>query len=229
MADHAFWAAYRVVPLILVAQFVGHLAAYRDPGALPAWLAGVLGAVLALWVTFAPCFLWIFVGAPWVERLRESRALRGALTGITAAVVGVILNLAVWFSLHVLFARVGVLRAGPLAIEVPVWSTLDPAALAIAVAAAFATLRFHASLFVLLLTTLLSVRVADAVVAFAPGAQDSMMVLALSLHLDPIFIGAHHLSRYLLVSLSIPLIGRWLGPPPPPMVAGPTPPPAGAP
>jgi chromate transporter len=137
-------------PLILVAQFVGHVAAYRDPGSLPAWLAGLAGAGVTLWVTFAPCFLWIFVGAPWVERLRGSRALRGALVGITAAVVGVVLNLAVWFSLHVLFARVDVVRAGPLVLQSPDWSTLSPAALAIAVAAAVATLRFHVSMFALL-------------------------------------------------------------------------------
>jgi chromate transporter len=137
-------------PLILVAQFVGHVAAHRDPGGLPAWLAGAIGAAITLWVTFAPCFLWIFVGAPWVERLRGSRALRGALVGITAAVVGVVLNLAVWFSLHVLFARVDVLRVGPLVLQAPEWSTLSPAALAIALAAALATLRYHVSMFALL-------------------------------------------------------------------------------
>ena len=137
-------------PLIMVVQFVGYLAAHRHPGALTPWAAGTLAALLTTWVTFAPCFLWIFLGAPYVEQLRGSPALRGALTGITAAVVGVILNLAVWFSLHVLFAGVGELRAGPLHIPAPDWSSLSPAALAIAIAAAIATLRFHVSMFVLL-------------------------------------------------------------------------------
>jgi chromate transporter len=130
-------------PLIQVVQFVGFLAAYRNPGALPPWLAGTLAAVLTTWVTYVPCFLWIFVGAPWVERLRESALLRGVLAGITAAVVGVILNLAIWFSLHTLFGQVDAVRAGPLVLQVPVWGTLDFAAAAIALGAAVATLRYH--------------------------------------------------------------------------------------
>jgi chromate transporter len=130
-------------PLIQVVQFVGFLAAYRSPGALPPWVAGTLAAVLTTWVTYVPCFLWIFVGAPWVERLRESTLLRGALAGITAAVVGVIANLAIWFSLHTLFAEVAERRFGPLALHVPAWATLDLAAAAIALGAAVATLRFH--------------------------------------------------------------------------------------
>jgi chromate transporter len=93
-------------PLIQVVQFVGFLAAYRSPGELTPWVAGTLAAVLTTWVTYVPCFLWIFASAPYVERMRESRFLRGALAGITAAVVGVILNLALWFSLHTLFGVV---------------------------------------------------------------------------------------------------------------------------
>ncbi len=130
-------------PLIQVVQFVGFLAAWRNPGDLPPWLAGVLAALLTTWVTYTPCFLWIFVGAPFVERLRESRPLRGALAGIMAAVVGVILNLAIWFSLHTLFATVHERRFGPLVLQVPEWATLDAAAAAIAAGAAFATLRLH--------------------------------------------------------------------------------------
>jgi chromate transporter len=130
-------------PLIMVVQFVGFLGAYRSPGELPPWLAGTLAAALTTWVTFVPCFLWIFLGAPWVERLRESAPLRGALAGITAAVVGVILNLAVWFSLHVLFGQVDEERVGLLLLQVPVWATLDAAAAAIALGAAVATLRFQ--------------------------------------------------------------------------------------
>lgn len=128
-------------PLILVVQFVAFLGAWRDPGALPPLLAGVLGATVTAWVTFAPSFLWIFAGAPYVERLRGNRALTAALGGITAAVVGVILNLAVWFALHVLFARVNERRLGPLHLQVPEWSTLDVASLAIAVGAAVAMFR----------------------------------------------------------------------------------------
>jgi len=137
-------------PLIQVVQFVGFLAAWRHPGALEPWVAGVLATLLTTWVTYAPCFLWIFVGAPWVEDLRESRWLRGALGAITAAVVGVIANLALWFSLHVLFAVVSTWRLGPLALFVPEWPTLDPAAAAIAVGAAIATLRFGVGILPLL-------------------------------------------------------------------------------
>ena len=130
-------------PLIQVVQFVGFLGAYRSPGELAPWLAGTLAAVLTTWVTYVPCFLWIFLGAPWIERLRESALLRGALAGITAAVVGVVLNLTIWFSLHTLFAVVSEERLGPLVLQVPAWATLDWAAAAIALGAAVATLRFH--------------------------------------------------------------------------------------
>jgi len=131
-------------PLIMVVQFVGFMGAYRQPGELPPLVAGVLGSLLTTWVTFVPCFIWIFLGAPYVERLRNNRALSAALSTITAAVVGVILNLAVWFALHVLFSQVAErhLEAVPrLRLLVPDWSTLDPAALAIA-AGAFAALFY---------------------------------------------------------------------------------------
>jgi len=130
-------------PLIQVVQFVGFLGAYRSPGELEPWVAGTLAAVLTTWVTFVPCFLWIFLGAPYIERLRESPALRGALASITAAVVGVVLNLAIWFSLHTLFATVGEHRIGPLLLQVPDWGTLDPVAALIAAGAAVAALRLH--------------------------------------------------------------------------------------
>jgi chromate transporter len=128
-------------PLILVVQFVAFLGAWRDPGSLPPLVAGILGASITAWVTFAPSFLWIFAGAPYVERLRGNRGLAAALSGITAAVVGVILNLAVWFALHVLFARVDEVRAGPLHLLVPDWRTLDVASLLIALGAAVAMFR----------------------------------------------------------------------------------------
>ena len=92
-------------PLIMVLQFVGFMAAYREPGALSPMLAGTLGGLLATWVTFTPCFLWIFLGAPFIERLRSNKALSGAMSAITAAVVGVILNLALWFAIHAVFRR----------------------------------------------------------------------------------------------------------------------------
>jgi chromate transporter len=128
-------------PLLLVVQFVAFLGAWRDPGPLPPLLAGLLGAAITAWVSFAPSFLFIFAGAPYVERLRGNRGLSAALAGITAAVVGVILNLAVWFSLHVLFARVDEVDAGPFHLLVPGWRTLDVASLLIALGAAFALFR----------------------------------------------------------------------------------------
>lgn len=109
-------------PLIMVTQFVGFMGALRDPGGLHPLLAGVLGGLLTTWVTFAPCFVWIFLGAPYVERLRSARALSAALAAITAAVVGVILNLALWLGLHTLFARLTPTMLGPLRLDVP-----DPA------------------------------------------------------------------------------------------------------
>jgi chromate transporter len=130
-------------PLILVTQFVGFLAAYRHAGGLDPLLAGVLGAALTTWVTFVPCFLWIFLGAPYMEALRGRRSLDGALAGITAAVVGVILNLAIWFALHVVFRAVAPARFGPFELLAPELASLDPLALAIAAAALVAMLRFH--------------------------------------------------------------------------------------
>lgn len=122
-------------PLIMVLQFVGFLGAFRDPGVLSPLTAGVLGGLLATWVTFAPCFAWIFLGAPYMERLRANRALSAALSAVTAAVVGVILNLAVWFALHVIFEELRAARLGPLRLDLPVWSSLDvPAAILSALA-----------------------------------------------------------------------------------------------
>lgn len=137
-------------PLIMVLQFVGFLAGYRAPGSLPPLLAGTLAGLLTTWVTFVPCFLWIFLGAPFAEALRGNRALSAALSAITAAVVGVILNLAVWFALHVLFARLRPLDLPGLRFEVPVWSTLDPAALVLTAAAIVAVFRFKAGMLTVL-------------------------------------------------------------------------------
>jgi chromate transporter len=107
-------------PLILVVQFVAFLAAYQTPGIAHPLLAGVFAACVTVWVTFVPCFLWIFLGAPYVESLRRNKALSGALSSITAAVVGVIASLALWFAVHALFARVEMISVvGPLRLEVP--------------------------------------------------------------------------------------------------------------
>jgi chromate transporter len=130
-------------PLIMVTQFVGFMGAYRQPGGLDPLLAATFGAVLTTWVTFVPCFLWIFLGAPFVERLRGNRALSAALAAITAAVVGVILNLAMWFALHALFAEVRDRPFLTASVDVPVWSSLNPAALALTIAAIVAVFRFR--------------------------------------------------------------------------------------
>jgi chromate transporter len=129
-------------PLIMVLEFVGFLGAYRNPGQLPPLAAGILGATVTTWVTFVPCFLWIFLGAPYIEALRGRASLTAALSGVTAAVVGVVLNLAVWFSIHALFAKVGEVHTLGARLLVPDWTTLDLAALLLALAAALALFRF---------------------------------------------------------------------------------------
>ncbi len=128
-------------PLIMVVQFVAFLGAYGQPGGLDPWTAAVLGALLTTWVTFVPCFVLIFLGAPYVERLRRNRSLSAALTGITAAVVGVIANLALYFALHTFFASSRDVSWGVVDLEVPVWSTFQPGAVAIAVVAAVLLFR----------------------------------------------------------------------------------------
>lgn len=130
-------------------QHVGFLAAFRQAGIDPL-LAGILGAGITLWVTFVPSFLWIFAGAPYAERVRENRHASAALAAITAAVVGVILNLAIWFALHVIFAKVEARDIGPLHLQVPDFATLDPIALAIAAIALVALLRFKMPVLTLL-------------------------------------------------------------------------------
>src|SRR6516225_6428302 len=129
-------------PLIMVLQFVGFMAAYRNPGNLPPLLAATMGGLLATWVTFIPCFLWIFLGAPFVEVLRGNKALNGAMSAITAAVVGVVLNLAIWFAIHSLFRATIPIRAFPLSFDAPNFASVDPCALALSVAAAIAIFRF---------------------------------------------------------------------------------------
>jgi chromate transporter len=130
-------------PLIMVVQFVAFLGAYRDPGGIDPWLAATIGALLTTWVTFVPCFLFIFIGAPYVERLRGNRRLSASLTGITAAVVGVIANLAVYFALHTLFRDTTTTTWGPLDLELPELGTLRPVSLGIAIAAGLMIFRLR--------------------------------------------------------------------------------------
>ena len=129
-------------PLIMVTQFVGFMGAFRDPGVLSPLQAGTLGGLLTTWVTFAPCFLWIFLGAPHIERLRDNHALSAALTAITSAVVGVVLNLAIWFALHVLFREVGTYVGAGLSVAAPQLPSIDLVALGLTAAALLAVFRF---------------------------------------------------------------------------------------
>lgn len=129
-------------PLILVTEFVGYVAAHRYGG----WSAipmGMLGALVALWATFAPCFLWIFAGAPYIERLNSEPRLKSALAAVTAAVVGVILNLTVWFALNVLFKQLAKVNAWPLSLELPVLASADLRAVALAVLAFVLLFALH--------------------------------------------------------------------------------------
>ncbi len=130
-------------PLIMVLQFVGFLGAYRDPGSLDPWVAGTLGALLTTWVTFVPAMLLVFLGAPYVERLRSNRAVADALGGVTAAVVGVIANLALFFALHTLFGSVRRRDAGPLHVDLPDLLTLRPLAVVVALLAAVLLFRLR--------------------------------------------------------------------------------------
>ena len=129
-------------PLILVTEFVGFLAGFRHGGE-PKLALGLLGAAISLWATFTPCFLWIFVGAPYVERLSASPRLAGALAGVTAAVVGVILNLSLWFALHVLFGKVTATWHGPVQLWTPDPASLNVEALILAILAAILLFGFH--------------------------------------------------------------------------------------
>ena len=138
-------------PLIMVLQFVGFMGAFRDPGVIHPMLAGTLGGILATWVTFVPCFLWIFLGAPYIEVLRGNKALSAALATITAAVVGVVLNLAIWFALHVLFAELNEVRWLGTRIDLPVLSSVNVPSLILTVGAMLAVFRFKIGMIPVLL------------------------------------------------------------------------------
>jgi len=151
-------------PLIMVVQFVGFMGAYRHPGGLDPVLAGVAGSVITTWVTFVPCFMFIFLGAPFIESLRGLRWLDAALSTITAAVVGVVLNLAVWFALHNLFADVHEYSLGLARVLIPDVATLDIAALGLTLGAFVAMFRFHVGM----LATLALSALAGAVIRLVP-------------------------------------------------------------
>ncbi len=138
-------------PLIIVTQFVGFLAALRHATGLPPLWSAVLGGVLTTWVTFTPCFLWIFLGAPFVEALRGAKAVTAALSAIGAAVVGVIMNLAVWFALHVLFSRMELVRSFGARLEFPDVSSINVPSSVLTLAAAAAAFRFKIGMIPLLL------------------------------------------------------------------------------
>lgn len=153
-------------PLIMVVQFVGFMAAFREAIGLTPMFAGPLGGLLATWVTFAPCFLWIFVGAPYIEALRGNKSLAGALSAITAAVVGVILNLSIWFALDTLFRQTFPVRGFGLLFDAPVLTSLDLSALMLSVAAATAIFRSNAGTLVVLAASCITgilLRLADVI------------------------------------------------------------------
>jgi chromate transporter len=153
-------------PLIMVTQFVGFMGAFRHPGSLSPILAGVLGGILTTWVTFVPCFLWIFLGAPYIETLRSNKALSAALSAITAAVVGVILNLAIWFALHVLFGQLVPVSGLGLTLDFPVISTINIPSLVLTVCALLAIFRFKIGM----IPTLAGAAVLGILYNFAIGA-----------------------------------------------------------
>tara|TARA_R100000935_G_scaffold52462_2_gene79659 strand:- start:514 stop:1959 length:1446 start_codon:yes stop_codon:yes gene_type:complete len=129
-------------PLIQVVQFVGFMGAFRDAGLLDPFTAGILASLLATWVTFVPCFLWIFLGAPYVETLRGNQAVCAALSAVTAAVVGVMLNLAIWFAVHVAFGEVETVRSFGIQWLLPTWHSIQIASVVLALGAFIAMLRF---------------------------------------------------------------------------------------
>jgi chromate transporter len=128
-------------PLIMVVQFVAFLGAYHHPGSLDPWTAGVAASLLTTWVTFVPCFLFILLGAPYVEKLRGNRAVSAALTGITAAVVGVIANLGLYFAVHTLFGEVRPVTTGPFDIQLPDLATVRPFAVVLTLVAMLLLIR----------------------------------------------------------------------------------------
>jgi chromate transporter len=131
--------------IIIVTQFVGFIAAFRDPGSLPPLVAGAFGGLLASWMTFCPCFLWILLMAPFIEGLRRNALLNNMLQAVTAAAVGMILNLSVWFGLRTVFHHIDHIRYTHFRLDIPALTSIDPVALALFACAAIAVLRFKTS------------------------------------------------------------------------------------
>jgi chromate transporter len=145
-------------PLIQVVQFVGFMGAFRDAGLLDPITAGILASLLATWVTFVPCFLWIFLGAPYVETLRGNKAVSAALSAVTAAVVGVMLNLAIWFAVHVAFDEVNTVQTFGIQWLLPTWNTIQISSIVLALGAFIAMLRFKVGMLpVIFVTALLGI------------------------------------------------------------------------
>lgn len=134
----------------MVVQFVGFMGAYRNAGSLSPTVSGIVGSVLTTWVTFVPCFFWVFLGALYIERLRGNKRLNSALSAITAAVVGVVSNLAVWFSLHTLFEKVAMRNVFGMRLHIPELATADIAACTIAILACLLTFYWKKGLAVTL-------------------------------------------------------------------------------
>ena len=166
-------------PLIMVVQYVGFLAGYRTPATMSPLLTATLAGLLVTWVTFTPCFLWVFLGAPYVEALRGVRALGAALSAVTAAVVGVILNLAVWFGVHVIFRETVPWHRFGFNVSLPVLPSIDIFATLLAIAAALAIFRFKVGI----TQTLLACSLAGVVLqlAFGVGAMTSKPIGRLAL------------------------------------------------
>ena len=150
MLDGLGLAETTLGPLILVTEFVGFLAAYREAGGA-SLLMGIAGAAVTLWATFTPCFLWIFAGAPYVEQLQHAVRLRAALAAVTAAVVGIILNLSLWFGLRVLFGQFGRIEIGPVTLDVRILQSIDWRAAILSIVAGVALFRFKAGVIVTLM------------------------------------------------------------------------------
>ncbi len=152
-------------PLIMVVQYVGFLAGYRTPSIMPPLMTGTLAGLLVTWVTFTPCFLWVLLGAPYVEALRGVRSLGAALSAVTAAIVGVVLNLAVWFGIHVVFRETVAWHGYGLTLSIPVLPSIDVFATVLAIAAALALFRFKVGV----IQTLLACSLAGVVLQLAFG------------------------------------------------------------
>ena len=136
------WQKLTPGPLILVLPFVGFLAAFRNPGSLDPMIAGIFGAMLTTWATFVPCFLWVLFGGPYVEALRGNKSLNTVMSSITAAIVGVVLNLAVWFALHTVFGSIRDVYILGARLQIPLWNTINIPTLLIAIFAMLAIFRF---------------------------------------------------------------------------------------